>query len=967
MNGCDHVKCFKRIIALFLSVLSLIAIATFSAGAITVEKDGKEYYLKSRTPTTGDCHVLMIRVGFDDYPVDDEENPADSEETLFSYFDGTEGSVNAFYEASSYGKLRLHCDQVYTYTAMFPRENYDDSNLYNAEFLISETLTALEDEIDFEKYDSDGDGYLDFVCFDYSGPMGEYASTWWPHVSTADDLAVGGKRINAYSFLRGEASCFMHEFGHLLGAEDYYSTNSQDNIIMTYDMMSNDTGDHNGFTKWSYGWLDDDDIVYVDKSSGDTTVSLAPIETAPGDGKKIAVVAPALDRSNGFLDEYFLIEYDSGSGNNAAVFDQLSLKPGFRIFHVNAKCMIYEDIDSLYFTENNTAAGINLIHNVKNESTDAAYWDKEEMFFREGDSLTPDSYPNTGLWDDGVYNGLYTGISITDFVTGEDPSFKVSFSSDPAPSSQVTLSLSYEDLRSDAEMTITSDKPITFRKTLSPLDGEEYRPYLLDKDGTKLSLTAESDDYRGYTFRLRYLEAYPTVQKNSEYTLVIPEGFFRGAYNQPVGEFRESVTTSDFMGITAFSLKTGVKMDLVQSNLFSVTDNTYGIISFRHDGENDRLTFTEYNLNGEEISGVDFDAPEYDKENNAIIRCKAVRLNDGNFALILFTYKDNYFVKIDRSGNILSDVYSVSDEFVSDYVVSLSMIDFEPYKNGIGKLLIADGYMTAAMLTIDFENPPKLEKSNSFVYLSLESDAYAYERNYDKKGHILIYDAHDQLISDVSFDFSYLCAFMEDGNIVIVNLHIDRETEKNVVYADTYSINGELLERKDITENAEHIIEYGVFNKGYPTGSGYYLEQDENEGRTIIAYDKDWNWLGSFDIENQVELAIVGECGIMKNVFFDAKTGLNEVFSRFNIGDFEIVPKREQPVLLGDVDGDGRITILDAAYIRRKLAGIPIPFGFNDTAADTDGDGNVTILDATCIQRWLAGLPSNDNIGKPII
>ena len=71
-------------------------------------------------------------------------------------------------------------------------------------------------------------------------------------------------------------------------------------------------------------------------------------------------------------------------------------------------------------------------------------------------------------------------------------------------------------------------------------------------------------------------------------------------------------------------------------------------------------------------------------------------------------------------------------------------------------------------------------------------------------------------------------------------------------------------------------------------------------------------------------------------------------------------------LLLGDVDGDGDVTILDATYIQRKLAGIPIPFEFNDTVADADKDKDVTILDATAIQRHLASLPTNQNIGKQI-
>ena len=67
---------------------------------------------------------------------------------------------------------------------------------------------------------------------------------------------------------------------------------------------------------------------------------------------------------------------------------------------------------------------------------------------------------------------------------------------------------------------------------------------------------------------------------------------------------------------------------------------------------------------------------------------------------------------------------------------------------------------------------------------------------------------------------------------------------------------------------------------------------------------------------------------------------------------------------LGDVDGDGTVTILDATYIQRKLANIALDFEFIDEVADADQDGSVTILDAAYIQRWLAGLPSNQNIGK---
>ncbi|MBQ1897650.1 MAG: hypothetical protein II163_00615, partial [Ruminococcus sp.] len=69
--------------------------------------------------------------------------------------------------------------------------------------------------------------------------------------------------------------------------------------------------------------------------------------------------------------------------------------------------------------------------------------------------------------------------------------------------------------------------------------------------------------------------------------------------------------------------------------------------------------------------------------------------------------------------------------------------------------------------------------------------------------------------------------------------------------------------------------------------------------------------------------------------------------------------------LLGDADGDGEVSILDATAIQRKDVLLSVAY-FDDVAADVDGDGDVTILDATFIQRFLAGLPYPAGIGEAI-
>ncbi len=77
------------------------------------------------------------------------------------------------------------------------------------------------------------------------------------------------------------------------------------------------------------------------------------------------------------------------------------------------------------------------------------------------------------------------------------------------------------------------------------------------------------------------------------------------------------------------------------------------------------------------------------------------------------------------------------------------------------------------------------------------------------------------------------------------------------------------------------------------------------------------------------------------------------------------IPEKKAEILLGDTDGDGRITIIDVTIIQKKLASIPVAV-YIEEASDVDHDGSVTIVDATYIQKYLAKLPSIESIGKEI-
>ena len=103
------------------------------------------------------------------------------------------------------------------------------------------------------------------------------------------------------------------------------------------------------------------------------------------------------------------------------------------------------------------------------------------------------------------------------------------------------------------------------------------------------------------------------------------------------------------------------------------------------------------------------------------------------------------------------------------------------------------------------------------------------------------------------------------------------------------------------------------------------------------------------------------------NSFSNMNADYQDGYLVFNTDHFSVyVVTEEVSLILGDVDGDGEVTIIDATFIQRYLASLAIPFEMNEATADTDGDGEITIIDATFIQRHLASLPIPYDIGKPI-
>lgn len=70
-------------------------------------------------------------------------------------------------------------------------------------------------------------------------------------------------------------------------------------------------------------------------------------------------------------------------------------------------------------------------------------------------------------------------------------------------------------------------------------------------------------------------------------------------------------------------------------------------------------------------------------------------------------------------------------------------------------------------------------------------------------------------------------------------------------------------------------------------------------------------------------------------------------------------------LMLGDINGDSVINLLDATYAQKEVVGLIELDKEKTTCADVDEDGSVKLADAVIIQKYVVDLPINTpNIGK---
>lgn len=204
-------------------------------------------------PTDGQRHVLVVLVNFSNLKWSFSDNPQAEMKAMLNEpgYSGNycTGSAADFFRASSNGVYQPIFD-VYGPVDLNKPYSYYGRNTNGQDTapweMVADACQALDDEVDFSIYDTNGDGYVDNVYVFYAGygaNEGAGDDFIWPHAFnlryamtppvldgvTIDHYACSNeltlRTINGDPKTHSGIGTFCHEFGHVLGLPDVYATN----------------------------------------------------------------------------------------------------------------------------------------------------------------------------------------------------------------------------------------------------------------------------------------------------------------------------------------------------------------------------------------------------------------------------------------------------------------------------------------------------------------------------------------------------------------------------------------------------------------------------------------------------------------------------------------------------------------------------------------------------------------------
>jgi len=329
-------------------------------------------------PATGTVNILVIPVTFSDYRCTGTcatTRKADIQKTFFGEASDTGWeSLKSYYYKSSYGNLTINGTVTDWYDSTWSSStfaNLTGSGTYA--YYYDPTWSMVDAAVAWYKqqtgtpltqYDTDGDGFLDAVYLVYNNPNASVASysangedvywayTYWnynnwdtPSVSSPKGMtycwASYDFMYEGYGSSSVDAHTYIHESGHVLGLDDYYSYTDGDwGAAGGVDMMDYNIVDHNAYSKYVFGWTAP---TVIDGTRSNFTVTINPFESS-GD---FILINNAWNGSA--YDEYLAIELYTPTGLNlkdsqAAYANGLRsfTIPGIKVYHVDSRLGKYD-------------------------------------------------------------------------------------------------------------------------------------------------------------------------------------------------------------------------------------------------------------------------------------------------------------------------------------------------------------------------------------------------------------------------------------------------------------------------------------------------------------------------------------------------------------------------------------------------------------------------------------------------
>ncbi|MCI2068560.1 MAG: hypothetical protein LKJ88_03180 [Bacilli bacterium] len=311
-------------------------------------------------------------------------------------------SLKSYYETASYGKLTIESVIADPYVVQMNDYETDatiadtakdtsfEGRVYNQTYstgqLADDIVKSYSSKYNMADFDLDNDGLVDGVEMVYIGGRewvngsDDPTSVWWNFTYIANttnnepNTHIAGVYFwsqltmleNGYYSTDIDTHTLVHESGHMLGLDDYYSYDydsngrAPENPCGIVDMMDGNIGDQNAFSKWLLGWTSPKYL------TGKVDTFDLTLNSFADTGDCLILRNTSTDPWNGMpYDEYLMLEYytptklneqDSVMGYpewKRAGTGGCYKKPGLKVFHVDARLANVDtsDLSTLAYTD----------------------------------------------------------------------------------------------------------------------------------------------------------------------------------------------------------------------------------------------------------------------------------------------------------------------------------------------------------------------------------------------------------------------------------------------------------------------------------------------------------------------------------------------------------------------------------------------------------------------------------------